>query len=83
MEYQWRACVRAGLHIPRNFSSIVNSAAEKIQVRQGHCMPVFYELLVKKPERWLRLVFEYIGLKFNPDVLHHQDFVGQRILVSK
>ena len=83
MEYFWRACVRAGLHIPQNLS--IGEVSQRVaQYRsQGHCMPVFYELLMKKPERWLRHIIEYIGLPFNPDVLRHQDFVGQRISVSK
>ena len=83
IEYSWRACVRAGLHIPQNLSFGEMPQKMALSRPEGHCMPVFYELLVKKPERWLRRIFEYIGLPFNPDVLRHQDFVGQRIRVSK
>ena len=44
--------------------------------QEGRCLPIFYEMLVQDPERWMRYVFEFLELPFLPDVLHHQEFVG-------
>lgn len=51
--------------------------------RKGHCMPVFYELLVRDPELWLRRIYSFIDIPFNKDTLHHQDFVAGRVRLSK
>ena len=44
---------------------------------EGRCLPIFCEMLVQDPERWMRYVFEFLELPFLPDVLHHQEFVGR------
>ena len=90
VEAKWRACVNLGLY---NFASARRGKEEAHEdsAAKGsltsttipRCMPVFYELLVQEPEKWMRLVYDYIGLPFNPDVLHHQNFIKKRIRLSR
>ena len=59
VERDLRICIRLGLYDPTKKDAEV------------HCMLVFYEPLVLYQERWLRHIFAFLGIAFNPDVLHH------------
>ena len=88
MEAKWRACVQLGLYASARRGkekTHVGSAAEGASAltTTPRCMPVHYELLVQEPEKWMRRVYNYIGLPFNPDVLHHQNFIKKRIRLSR
>ncbi|XP_020917599.2 protein-tyrosine sulfotransferase 2-like [Exaiptasia diaphana] len=41
------------------------------------CLSVYYEHLVLFPERTMKAVFDFVGVKWNDRVLHHERLVGK------
>lgn len=82
MEAKWRRCVQLGIHDYGSIKANTNSPGSTTSTT-ARCMPVYYELLVQEPEKWMRRVYEYVGLPFNSDVLRHQDFIKNRIRLSR
>ncbi|PIK47713.1 putative protein-tyrosine sulfotransferase 1 [Apostichopus japonicus] len=54
-----------------------------LEVGPDWCMPVFYEQLVLHPEEWLRSIVKFLDLDWDSAVLHHQDYIGKEISLSK
>lgn len=44
---------------------------------QGGCLPLRYEQLVLHPEEEMRKLLHFLGLPWDPAVLHHQDLIGK------
>ena len=80
VEGKWRRCVQLGLHLYLAPGAFRGSQHQK---DRASCMPVYYELLVQEPERWMRRVYEFIGLPFNSDVLRHEVFIRNRTRLSQ
>ncbi len=51
-------------------------------VGDSRCLAVHYEQLVLHPEEELRRVLSFLDLPWNKSVLHHDQFVGQKIKLS-
>lgn len=47
------------------------------------CFPMYYEQLVLHPEAQMRELLAFLDLPWNSSVLHHSDFVGSEISLSK
>ncbi|PIO56918.1 hypothetical protein TELCIR_21681, partial [Teladorsagia circumcincta] len=47
------------------------------------CLRVYYEQLVLHPEPQMRRILEFLGLPWNATVLHHEQFIGKAISLSK
>ena len=43
----------------------------------ARCMPVHYELLVKKPEYWMKRVFRFLQIPFDSGVLNYREQIGK------
>ena len=43
----------------------------------ARCMPVHYKLLVKEPEYWRRIVFNFFQILFNSGVLNYREQIGK------
>ncbi|KAJ8043675.1 Protein-tyrosine sulfotransferase 2 [Holothuria leucospilota] len=54
-----------------------------LEVGPQWCKPVFYEQLVLHPEEWLKSIVEFLDLEWDSAVLHHQDYIGKEISLSK
>lgn len=54
-----------------------------MEVGPKWCKPVYYEQLVLHPEEWLRSIVEFLDLEWDNAVLHHQDYIGKEISLSK
>uniref|UniRef100_A0A1I8A8Z7 Protein-tyrosine sulfotransferase n=1 Tax=Steinernema glaseri TaxID=37863 RepID=A0A1I8A8Z7_9BILA len=61
---------------PRQCLSRWNQAGEE------KCLIVHYEQLVLHTEPEMRRVLEFLDLEWNDNVLHHEDFVGEKIKLS-
>lgn len=44
---------------------------------EGSCLPVRYEQLVLHPEEEMRKLLSFLGLPWDPAVLHHEDLIGK------
>lgn len=44
---------------------------------------VYYEQLVLHPEANLRRIFDFLQIEWNDAVLHHEQFIGDQISLSK
>lgn len=44
---------------------------------EGSCLPVRYEQLVLHPEVEMRKLLSFLGLPWDPAVLHHEDLIGK------
>lgn len=87
VEAKWRQCVQLGIH---NYDSLKREKLKANVADAGstpavtpRCMPVYYESLVQEPEKWMRRVYDFVGLPFNRDVLRHQEFINKRIRLSR
>ncbi|VDO75774.1 unnamed protein product [Haemonchus placei] len=47
------------------------------------CLRVYYEQLVLHPESQMRRILEFLNLPWNSTVLHHEQFIGKDISLSK
>jgi cobalamin biosynthesis protein CobD/CbiB len=46
-------------------------------------MPVYYEQLALHPREWMTKIVTFLDLPWNDTVLHHQDFIGDKISLSR
>lgn len=66
------------------WNSIIESMyAQCIDVGPETCMPVYYEQLVLHPERNMRAILKFLNIPFNEAVLHHEEYIGKEISLSK
>ena len=65
----WENCVRLGVWRERSYT-------QKSGLGEGLCFPLYYELLVKYPELWMRRLFKFLELPFDERVLRHHKFVN-------
>ena len=54
-----------------------------VQVGANICMPIYYEELVLRPDRVVKRLFKFLNIPFNNAVLHHENYVGDKVLLSK
>lgn len=47
------------------------------------CLKVYYEQLVLHPEPQMRRILDFLGLPWNDSVLHHEQYIGNEISLSK
>ena len=65
----WENCVRLGVWRE-------GSHTRKSGLKKGLCFPLYYELLLKNPEFWMRQLFKFLELPFDERVLRHHEFVN-------
>lgn len=64
-----------------NFNRKVSSDCKR--VGNEFCLQIRYEDLILHPEKTLRRVSEFLGVKWTDELLKHQDHIGSKIAVSK
>lgn len=47
------------------------------------CLRVPYEQLVLHPKEWMHKVLDFLNIRWNDSVLHHEDFINNGIELSK
>lgn len=57
--------------------------AQCLHIGAKSCLPVYYEQLTLHPELWMKRITEFLDLPWNDTVLHHEDFIGKEISLSK
>ena len=57
--------------------------AQCMSVGPDSCMPVYYEQLVLHPEATMRRVLDFLNVGWNESVIHHEQFIGKEISLSK
>lgn len=57
--------------------------AQCVELGRETCLPVYYEQLVLHPESEMRKILQFLGVKWNDAVLHHEDFIGDEVKLSK
>lgn len=57
--------------------------AQCLHVGARHCLPVYYEQLILHPELWMKRILDFLDLPWNDTVLHHEDYIGKEISLSK
>jgi len=63
--------------------AVLTMYQECYKVGSDRCFPMYYEQLVLHPEAQLRELLAFLDLPWNSSVLHHSDFVGSEISLSK
>lgn len=62
----------------RKWSAAVTRMDDQcIALGRRKCLSVYYEHLVLFPERTMKAVFDFVGVKWNDRVLHHEELVGK------
>ena len=54
-----------------------------VEVGRKSCLLVYYEQLVIHPEKTMRKILTFLGISWNPMVLHHEQLVGKKIRLSR
>ena len=54
-----------------------------LKVGPTRCMPVYYEQLALHPREWMVKIVQFLDLPWNETVLHHEDFIGNQISLSR
>ncbi|XP_077995540.1 protein-tyrosine sulfotransferase 1-like [Glandiceps talaboti] len=57
--------------------AIENMYAQCMQVGQTYCLPVHYEQLVLHPEKEMKKILQFLDLKWDESVLHHEEAIGK------
>ena len=77
----WEACVRLGVWREPNLfnASTVRTLSPRggSESRGNRCFPLYYELLVQRPELWMRSLFRFLELPFDARVLRHHEHIGR------
>lgn len=42
------------------------------------CLPIYYELLVARPEKWLRKILDFLNVTWDDNVLRHHALIAQQ-----
>ena len=53
------------------------------QVGPNQCMMVYYEQLVLQPKRTIEKILEFLNIPWHDNVLHHEELIGEKIVLSK
>ncbi|CAF3414284.1 unnamed protein product [Rotaria sp. Silwood1] len=53
------------------------------QVGEDKCLMVYYEQLVLQPKKSIENILKFLNLTWVDDVLHHEQFIGKKISLSK
>ncbi len=53
------------------------------EIGNTQCLMVYYEGLVLQPKKTIENILKFLDLKWVDDVLHHEEFIGKRISLSK
>ena len=64
-----------------DFNRIASYECSK--VGKNICLAIKYEDLVKKTEKILRIILEFLGEKWYSDMLQHQKHIGDSVILSK
>jgi protein-tyrosine sulfotransferase len=57
--------------------------AQCVYVGKNSCLPVHYERLILHPEIEMRKILDFLNMNWNDAVLHHEQFIGKKIRLSK
>lgn len=61
----------------RRWNSLTARMASQCQkAGRERCLQVPYELLVQQPEKWTKIIAEFIGIPWRESMLHHEAYVG-------
>ncbi|KAK7087280.1 protein-tyrosine sulfotransferase 1-like [Littorina saxatilis] len=64
-------------------SAMENMYSQCLRVGPSRCMPVYYEQLALHPREWMMKIVKFLDLPWNETVLHHEDFIGDKISLSR
>ncbi len=54
-----------------------------LKVGKDHCLVVNYEKMVQSTRKSMTSVARFLGISWIEDFLHHEDFIGSKIVASK
>jgi protein-tyrosine sulfotransferase len=57
--------------------------SECMTVGPTHCLPVYYEQLVIKPEREMKRILQFFDIPWDESVLNHEKYIGNEVEISK
>lgn len=60
-----------------------NMYSQCLRVGPTRCLPVYYEQLSLHPREWMMKIIKFLDLPWNETVLHHEDFIGEKISLSR
>lgn len=60
-----------------------NMYSQCVRVGPTRCLPVYYEQLALHPREWMTKIIKFLDLPWNETVLHHEDFIGGEISLSR
>lgn len=49
----------------------------------GKCMELYYEKLVADPQKWMKILLEFLDVPWHDNVLRHQELIDKEVLLSK
>jgi protein-tyrosine sulfotransferase len=64
----------------KGIETMVNGCTE---VGKNKCFMVYYEQLVLQPKKTIENILKFLGLYWVDSVLHHEEFIGKKISLSK
>jgi protein-tyrosine sulfotransferase len=53
------------------------------QIGKDKCFMVYYEQLVLQPKKTIENILKFLNLSWVDNVLHHEEFIGKKISLSK
>lgn len=65
------------------WNAAISIMDEQCKAVGDRCLRVYYEQLVLHSESQMRRILEFLGLPWNSSVLHHEEFIGKAISLSK
>lgn len=66
------------------WNSVIESMLHQCMlVGSERCLPVYYEQLVLHPKDQMNQILNFLNITWNDAVLHHEDFIGDEISLSK
>jgi len=69
------------LHKWNDFNRVASYECSKIG--KSFCLAIRYEDLVKDTEKVLKVMIEFLGEKWHPEILHHQEHIGDSVILAK
>ena len=68
----------------KKWNSVMESMyAQCLRVGSNRCMPVYYEQLTLHPRVWMTKIIRFLDLPWAETVLHHEEFIGAKISLSR
>jgi protein-tyrosine sulfotransferase len=54
-----------------------------VTLGEAVCLPVYYEQLVLHPEKEIRKIFDFLGIRWDNAVLNHEKYIDKEIVLAK